>query len=134
MNPVLRNILAVIAGLVLGSIANLGIIMISSYIIPLPDGVDPSDMESIKASMHLYQPKHFILPFAAHAIGTLIGAFVTSVIAIKNRRSLALLVGLFFLVGGIINVFMLPAPAWFIIVDLSLAYIPMSLLGWKLRG
>jgi hypothetical protein len=134
MNPILRNTLAVIAGLVLGGIANMGIIMVSSYIIPLPEGVDPSDMESIKSSMHLYQPRHFILPFAAHALGTLIGAFVTAVIAVGNRRSLALLVGLLFLVAGIINVFMLPAPAWFIIIDLSLAYIPMSWLGWKMRG
>lgn len=134
MNPILRNILAVIAGLVLGGIANMGIIMISSYIIPLPEGVDPSDMESIKNSMHLYQPRHFILPFAAHALGTLIGAFVAAVIAVGNRRSLALLVGLLFLVAGTINVFMLPAPAWFIIIDLSLAYIPMSWLGWRMRG
>jgi hypothetical protein len=28
----------------------------------------------------------------------------------------------------------MPAPVWFIVADLSLAYIPMGLFGWKLSG
>jgi hypothetical protein len=35
-------------------------------------------------------------------------------------------IGVFFLAGGIANVFLLPSPTWFTIVDLSLAYIPMA--------
>jgi hypothetical protein len=31
-------------------------------------------------------------------------------------------------------VFIMPAPVWFIVADLSLAYIPMGLFGWKLSG
>ena len=31
-------------------------------------------------------------------------------------------------------VFIMPAPVWFIVADLSLAYIPMSWFGWKLTG
>jgi hypothetical protein len=134
MNTTLRNIMAVVSGIILGGIVNMGIIMLSSSIIPLPEGVDPTDMDSIKSSMHLYQPRHFLLPFLAHALGTLIGAFITAVIAFNHKRAMALIVGLFFLLGGILNAIMLPAPAWFIAVDLSLAYIPMSWLGWKLRG
>jgi hypothetical protein len=31
-------------------------------------------------------------------------------------------------------VFIMPAPLWFIIIDISLAYIPMGWYGWKLTG
>lgn len=34
MNPILRNILAVVAGIIAGSAVNMGIIMLSSSIIP----------------------------------------------------------------------------------------------------
>jgi len=134
MNPILKNILAVIAGIILGSVVNMGIIMLSSSIIPPPEGVDPSDMESLKSSMHLFEPKHFIVPFLAHALGTLTGAFVTALIAFGHKMKLALIIGLFFLLGGISSVFMLPSPTWFIVLDLVGAYIPMAWIGGLLAG
>lgn len=131
MNPILRNILAIIAGIVVGSAINMGIIMISGSLIPPPEGVNPADMESLKASMHLFQPKHFLMPFLAHALGTLVGAMVAALLAANNKIRLAFVIGIFFLAGGIANVMMLPSPLWFTILDLGLAYIPMSYLGYK---
>jgi hypothetical protein len=34
--------------------------------------------------------------------------------------------------GGAINAYMLPAPTWFLILDLAGAYFPMAYLGKKL--
>lgn len=132
MNPIVRNTLAVISGLVVGSAINMGIIMISSSIIPPPEGVDNTTMEGLKAGIHLFQPKHFLFPFVAHAIGTLAGALLTAVISANRKMLLALVVGVFFLAGGIANILMLPSPMWFTIVDLTGAYIPMAFLGGKL--
>ena len=134
MNPILKNILAVVAGLVLGSVVNMGIIMLSSSIIPPPEGVDVTNMESLKSSMHLFEPKHFIFPFLAHALGTLSGAFTAALIAAANKMRFALGIGAFFLLGGIVNVFMLPSPAWFTVLDLVGAYIPMGWLGGRWAG
>jgi uncharacterized membrane protein HdeD (DUF308 family) len=134
MNPVLRNILAVIAGLVVGSVVNMILVTLGPSVVPPPDGADVTSMEGLRESMHLFQPKHFIMPFLAHALGTLAGAVVCALIAVKHKMVLALVVGLFFLIGGIINVFSLPAPAWFSIADLLLAYIPMAWIGGKLAG
>jgi len=39
---------------------------------------------------------------------------------------LALTIGVFFLLGGIINSFMLPTPTWFIAIDILFAYLPMA--------
>ncbi len=132
MASIIKNILAVIIGLVIGSVVNMGIIMVSGSIIPPPDGADVTTMEGLKASMHLFEPKHFILPFLAHALGTLVGAVVAALIAANRKMMFAMVIGLFFLAGGIANVFMLPSPIWFTIVDLCGAYIPMAYIGGKL--
>lgn len=134
MHPVLRNILAVIAGVVVGSIVNGGIIGVGPSIIPLPEGVDVSTMEGLKAAMPLYEPRHFLMPFLAHALGTLVGAFVTALIATSQKMAFAMGIGVLFLAGGIAMVSMVPSPTWFTITDLAGAYIPMAFIGAKLAG
>jgi hypothetical protein len=132
MNPILRNILAVIAGIVGGSMVNMGLVMIGPAVIPPPEGADVTTMEGLKASMHLFGPQHFIFPFLAHALGTLAGAILASFIAASYRMKIALSIGVLFLIGGIVNVFMLPSPTWFSVLDLIVAYIPMGWLGGRL--
>ncbi|NOR28411.1 MAG: hypothetical protein GQ540_07780 [Lutibacter sp.] len=132
MKTIAKNILAVILGLVIGSIVNMGIVMISGSIISPPNGADVTTMEGLKESIHLFQPKHFIFPFLAHAIGTFIGALITVIVASTYKSKLALLIGMFFLIGGILNTFMLPTPTWFITFDLLLAYIPMAWIAQKI--
>lgn len=134
MNPIVRNILAVIAGLVVGSIVNMGLIMLGGKLIPPPAGADVSTMESLAASMHLFQGQHFIFPFLAHALGTLAGAMVAAGVAASSKMTLALIIGVAFLAGGIYSAFALPAPAWFIAADVLLAYLPMAWLGGRLMS
>jgi hypothetical protein len=126
MNPVIKSILAIVAGWIAGSVVNMGIIMISGSIIPPPEGADVTTMEGLKASMHLFQPKHFILPFLAHALGTFTGAYVAALIAPNHKMRFAWAIAALFLAGGIANAFMLASPIWFIALDLLGAYIPMA--------
>ena len=132
MNKIVRNVLAVITGIILGSAVNMGIIMLQGYFIALPEGVDVTNTESLQSSMHLFGPKHFIFPFLAHAIGTLAGAYLSARIAASHKMKFALGIGIFFFIGGISMVFMMPAPVWFLILDLSVAYIPMGWLSGRL--
>jgi hypothetical protein len=46
-----------------------------------PGGVDPAGMESVKAWMHLFEPRHCRFPFLAQALGTLAGAAVAAAVA-----------------------------------------------------
>lgn len=128
------NILAVIVGIVAGSIVNMMLVMVGALAIPAPAGVDASNLDSIKASIHLFETKHFIFPFLAHAIGTLAGGLVAALIAASSRMVVALVVGAFFLFGGIVASILIPAPTWFVAADMLLAYIPMAFIGWKLSG
>ena len=129
MNPILRNILAVLAGLILGSLVNGGLIGLSGHIIPPPTGVDITTEAGLKAGIHLFEPKHFIFPFLAHALGTFTGALTTVLLAANRKMSLAMFIGLLCFIGGLMMVYMLPAPMWFNITDLVLAYFPMAFLA-----
>jgi len=134
MNPILRNILAVLSGLILGNLVNMSLIMLSNSIIPPPSGYDNTSIEGLKSTMNLLEPKHFIFPFLAHALGTLVAAFIASKIAANNQLKLSLVIGVLFLLAGISMVAMIPSPLWFSTLDLVGAYIPMAYLGWKLSG
>ena len=128
MNPILKNILAVITGWIGGSIINMALVQTGYAIYPL-EGVDTNDMDALANAFSNLDNKHFIFPFLAHALGTLGGALITALIAASHKIKLALLIGVIFLIGGIMVSFMIPAPIWFIILDLVVAYIPMAWLG-----
>jgi hypothetical protein len=132
MNPIVRNILAVVVGALVGGALNMVIIMISGSIIPPPEGVDMTTAEGLTAGMSLMEPKHFLMPFLAHALGTLLGAFLAAKISTKHHIRYAFGIGGWNLFGGIMAATMIPAPLWFILVDLILAYIPMAYLAGKL--
>lgn len=128
----LRNILGAIAGLIIGGIVNMGLILISASIIPPPAGVDMTTVEGLTAGMQLLEPKHFVFPFLAHALGTLVAALVACLIAVSHKLTIAMIIGVLFLIGGIAAAMMIPAPTWFIALDLIVAYIPMAWIGAKL--
>lgn len=132
MPKLLRNVLAVIAGFVIGAIVNSALIAASPSIIPPPAGVDVKNAESLSRSIHLFEPRHFVMPFLAHALGTFAGALAACAIAATHKARMAYVVGALFLLGGVAASFMIPAPAWFIAVDLVAAYIPMAWLAARI--
>ncbi len=129
MQTLLRNALAVVVGIVLAAVVNGGLISLSPSLIPPPAGVDVNSAESLKNSIHLFEPRHFIMPFLAHALGTLVGALAAYLIAANHKTRWAYVIGGVFLCGGIAASYMIPAPAWFIALDLVAAYLPMGWLG-----
>lgn len=134
MKTFLRNLGALLLGLVAGSVVNMGLILLSGKVIPPPAGADVTTMEGLKAAIPLFEPRHFLFPFLAHALGTLAGATVTAAVSTGRRLVYALGVGAFFLAGGVANAFVLPGPLWFILADLCLAYLPMALLGSRIAA
>jgi hypothetical protein len=132
MNPIVKNIIAVTAGFILGSIINMSLITVSGSIISAPNGADVTTLEGLTATIHLFEPKHFLFPFLAHALGTLGGAFVAAKIAATHKLKFAMSIGFLFLAGGIANIMMLPSPLWFTLVDLVGAYLPMAFVGYQL--
>jgi hypothetical protein len=130
----MRSVLAVVVGAVVGGVVNMGLIWLSPSLIPPPEGVDVTTTEGLKAGIHLFEPRHFIMPFLAHALGTFVGALVACKLAVLNKVRAAYLVGVLFLIGGIAASMMIPAPTWFIALDLLVAYLPMAWLAMRMAG
>lgn len=130
----LKNLIAVIIGIVVGSLVNMGLVVAGPSIIPPPAGADVTTVEGMRAALPLLEAKHFIFPFLAHALGTFAGAAVAALIAATHKFTLVLIIGVFFLLGGIAASTMIPAPLWFKVVDLVFAYLPMAWLAATLLG
>lgn len=128
MNPILRNILAVVVGIVVCLLLNGLLLGVMMKLIPPPPGFDPNDT----ASFALLGPGHLLSPFVAHAVPSFIGGFIAAAIAATRKMTFALVVGGLHMIGGIAAAFMIPAPAWFVALDLGVAYLPMAWLGGRL--
>lgn len=133
MNPALQTVLVFVLALVTGSLVNMGLVMIGPQIIPPPPGVDMTDMNSFAAAVDTMGLQHFLFPFLAHALGTLAGCVVVVRLATRKKQFWAYSLGIFFLFGGITAAATIPAPLWFVIVDLLFAYLPMARLATKLQ-
>jgi len=134
MNIILKNALIFILALVLGSIANMTLILLGGALIPAPAGGDTTTMEGLKAVMGQMGPQHFLFPFLAHAAGSLMGGFIVGKFGEKVTLYLAIGIGALFFAGGAYNVAVLPSPMWFNILDLAGAYFPMVYLGHRISS
>ena len=130
--PTLRNALAVLVGLVIGSAVNMALVTLGPSLIPPPAGADVTSTEGLRAAMPLLEPRHFLMPFLAHALGTLVGALAAYLIAACHKARFAWAIGAVFLCGGVAASFMIPAPAWFIALDLLFGYLPMAWLAIRI--
>jgi hypothetical protein len=137
LKSILVGLLSIFAGMLIGIIVNMGLILIGPSIIPMPDGVIPMDEVSLKEHIHLFETKHFIMPFLAHALGTLVGAFVAVKLCnIFNVPKVGLIasiaIGLLFLWGGLETSKSIGASMNAALFDAILAYIPFALGGYFL--
>lgn len=127
----IRNIAAVIIGFLSGSIVNMLVLQAGFAAMTMPEGFD---MKRIPETIHLFSAQHYAVPFLAHALGSFVGTLVAMFIAVSARKVITIVLAVLFLSGGIAASLMIPAPAWFVAVDLIFAYVPMVLLAWKISG
>jgi len=134
-NNILRNIAGLIIGIVVCMAVNMGLVMLLGSLFPPPPGVNPEDINSIRENLHKYSTLQMLMPFIAHALGSMAGGLVAALIAGSRKMLWALIVGAFHLIGGISMMVMLPeSPLWFKALDLIVAYIPMAYLGGIMGG
>lgn len=131
----IRKILAVLLGGIVGGAFNMALVTVSHAMYPLPDGLDPNDFEAFKAHVeaHGLPTGAMIIVLVAHAGGSFVSGFVCGLIAQRSWYVAATILGILWLCGGIAMLMMLPAPTWFAVADVLL-YVPSALMGVKLGG
>lgn len=131
----LRKFIAVVIGIVAGSMFNMAVVTASHAVFPLPAGVDPNNFEAFKAHVeaHGLPAGALIMVLIAHAGGSFVSGFVCGLIAGRPWQAAAIGLGLLWTCGGAAMLCMLPAPAWFAVADIVL-YIPAAVLGVGMGG
>jgi hypothetical protein len=130
---ILKRTTVIFIAIFSGAMLNGAIINISNKVISPPKGFDLKTMEGLQAAMPHMGPEHFVFPFLAHALGTLIAAILISRFLTSQQLIFSMMAGILFLMGGVSMVVMLPTtPIWFVLLDLIVAYVPMAYLGYRL--
>jgi hypothetical protein len=131
MRRIIINILSILVGILIGGIVNMAIVMSGGFLIVPPQGADLTTEKGLLAAMPLMEPKHFLMPFLAHAIGTFVAAYLATRFSKTKAIRIPIIIAALFFIGGLIDVLELHAPIWFSCTDLALAYFPTAFLAYK---
>lgn len=125
MNPHLRNVLATLAGLVAGSVVNMGLVLLNVSLFPMPAGASFEDPAAMAAWTATLPASAFLLVLAAHGAQAFVGGALATRLAATRGPVPAGLIATLTALGSAANMVQLPAPAWmWVDVPLNLA------LGW----
>ena len=126
-----RKILAVVAGIIAGSLTVFLLEAIGHLIVPPPPAMDATNLESIRAAMSQMPLSTFVLVLVAWCGGSFVGGLVAAAIARSSGRACALAVAGLIVLSGIISMIMIPHPIWFWIAGIVLPF-PCALAGARL--
>ncbi len=131
----LKWIGAFVAGIIGGSIFMLLLHNVSGLIFPeAAMSKFPEDPELIKAFMDSLGVGPKLAVVFSHWGGAMVGSALSMMIAPTKKIWPGVVIGGWFLIGGIANASMIPMPLWMMVLDL-LGYIPVAYLAahWMQR-
>lgn len=114
----IRNIAAVLAGVVTAFVLILVVEKLGHLIYPPPADLDFSDPEAIRPYMATLPFVALLFPMIAWVVGAFAGSLLASKIGTANPLLFAGIVGGLVLAATIANLIMIPHPVWFSIVSL----------------
>jgi len=131
----LGKIVAVVLGVVAGSVVNMMLVSVSQMAYPLPDAIDPNDLEALKAYVEAngMAAGALLIVLLAHSGGSLVSGVVCGVIAQRAWYLGATILGVIWMCGGMFMLTVLPSPTWFAVAD-TVLYVPAALLGVRIGG
>ena len=110
MNPLLRNVLAVVAGLA-AAVAVVAVVeAVSARLFPLPAGLDFTDRAAMAEAIAGLPAGAFVMVVIAWGLAALSGSAVAT--GVSRRIGPGYLIGLLLLAAGIANMVMIPHPVW----------------------
>ena len=128
----LKRVLAVLAGVAAGFVTVFLIEMISSKLYPMPAGLDPSDVEAMKAYIAGLPVGAFAIVLLAQMLGATDAAWVGARVAGRQRLA-GWIAGGFIVVATVVNVVVIPHPPWFAVASVLLT-VAGTWLGARLGG
>jgi hypothetical protein len=125
----LRNVLAVVAGMIVGSALNMGLIQLNMRVLfPMPAGMDMNDAAQFNAFVAGLPTLAFLVVVLAHLGQSFVGGWVAARLGASHPMRLAMIIGLLSLAGGIMAMMMIRGPDW-MLVELPLYLVVAWLAG-----
>lgn len=119
MKFVARSVAAVVIGLVAALIFVVGVEWMSSILHPFPPGVDPSDIEACRAHVARCPAWVLLLAVLGWGLCAFTSSWLSTRVGPKRHPAHGILVGAVLLTLAVVNMAMLPYPAWFWILNLA---------------
>ncbi|MCB9308248.1 MAG: hypothetical protein H6565_16755 [Lewinellaceae bacterium] len=127
MNPKVRTVLAVVAGIVVGGIVISAVEMFSPH--HPPADLDFNDKDKVAEWIRSLPSSAFTIALLACFLGAVAAGWVANTIANAHRPALVAGFGLF--AAGVFNLIAIPHPVWFAIVS-SLLYFAGAWAGGRM--
>ena len=109
----LRNIGAVVVGLIAGNVWNMALIVLNSKVLfPMAEGTDMQDPEQMKAYIASLPAPAFAMVLAAHVGQAGIGGWIAARLGRSRPMLLAGVIGALTVAGAVYNQIALEGPAW----------------------
>lgn len=128
MNPKLRAMLAIGAGIVAGAIV-IGLVEMLSAHTPPPE-IDLNNPTQVGEWMKTLPTSAFAIILLAYFLGSAVGGWVTNRICAPTKYRPAIVVGFGLFVAGLMNLLAVPHPLWFSIAS-SLTYFIGAWIGGR---
>jgi hypothetical protein len=98
-------------------------------IYPAPSMADFDNAHALSRLVSQMPRGTYFLLLVGYAIGSFSGGFAATIAGGREDIVLSVATGVVLMAAGIINLFQLPSPLWFMIASL-LIYVPFSVLGY----
>ena len=111
-NTYAKMIIAIVAGILAGSVFNGVVSLLNLSLYPLPEGVRWDDVGAMEIYLTSLPVMAFVIVLIAHVGQAFVGGLVAALIGRSFEMFVALVIGMSSLVSGIMNMLSLPLPAW----------------------
>lgn len=126
----LKNILAVVAGIIAASVCIWLVETLNHILHPFPDGIKPKDMEGFKSYVGNLPFLGKFMVIIGYALGAVVSGFVATKVSKSEKPNAAIICGIIFMIFTIYNMSVLPTPIWFWV--LGILVWGLVLVGYKL--
>lgn len=127
----LRNILSVIAGLIVAMVTFVIAETINAMLHPSVKTVDFNDKAAVKTFYENQPISLWLMVLVGWFLGALLCGFLIKYLTKSNSKNLTIIAGSLLTLSAVANFFSIPHPTWFIVVGLII-FIPATLLGHNL--
>lgn len=108
-----KNIVAVIAGIVVAVLVVMGIQWLGHVVYPMPEGLDINDADAMSEHIAGLPLGAFMFVLASYALGALAGGLLASKLAASSRMLMAGIVIGLILVATLVTLVQIAHPLWF---------------------